>query len=108
MANENFGLSFTVEPFAFWADQQEGMQSAANQLVITVPTDMQSPANQFSPIISSETQSPANQFIFLVPTDMQSPANQLDMLGLCAVFSVLSGPGQSILSGPGVNTATCP
>ena len=107
MANENFGLSFTVEHLAIWADTLEGAQSPANQFVFVVKTDAQSPANQFSPVISAENQSPANQFVFFVATDMQSPATQVDILGLCAVASILSGPEQSNLSGAGLNILSC-
>jgi len=94
MANENFGLGFTVEPFAQWAEPTEGTQS---------------PANQFTPIISAENQSPANQFSPIISSEYQSPANQELMAGLCSAPSVLSGPGQSVLSsGGGTSIASCP
>ena len=93
MANENFGLGFTVESFSIWADPTEGTQG---------------PANQPAFVISAEYDGPANQPSFVISSEYQGPANQMDMLTLCAAFNVLSLPGQSTLSGPPANMMSCP
>ena len=108
MANENFGLSFTIESLALWGDPSEGTQGPYGELIFVDKTDMQGAFGEISPIISSESQSTFGEFTFIIERDMQGAFAETNTNGLCISFNILGGPGQSILSGPPVNHATCP
>ncbi len=108
MANENFGLGFTVEPLAQWAEPTEGNQGPFGEIAIFIENENQGPFGEITPIISSESQGAFGELAFFNNIDMQGPFGELDTNGLCDVFSVLSGPEVSVLSGPGTSTASCP
>lgn len=87
MANENFGLGFTVEPLAEWNDTEGGMGSAG-----TV----------FADIASLYAFGPAGTvFADIVAYSGMGSAGTISASGLCAVHNMLQGPGQSILDSAG-------
>ena len=96
MANENFGLSFTVEQLAAWNEQTEGKLSEASTV--------------FSDLVALEKVSEASTvFADLVALEKVSEASTVSADGICAPPSRMSAPGYSSL-GPGgpQSTASCP
>ena len=92
MANENFGLSFTVESFIFWQDLQEGASG---------------PAGEWSGIVDAGAHGPAGEWAGIIDVGAHGPAGEFNPIGLCAESSILSAAGQSTLSGPPANITSC-
>ena len=117
MANENFGLGFTVEPLAIWVDDQEGV--IGESATIFIPFGIDTPAHgEFGTIFVPFTpggpgQGEAGTVMFpysSVPNSL-GEAGVPSTSGLCPAFNVLQGPGQSVLSSDGgfsTNILSCP
>lgn len=113
MANENFGLGYTVSSTALWNDDFEGAVGEFGTIFIPFIVDEPS-QGEFGTIYVPFAQGGPSQGEFgtiYIPLDGQGPAlaeaGTLDTTGLCGL-NILSLPGQSALSGPPLNIISCP
>ena len=118
MANENFGLGFTVEAPANWTDNGAlGKVGEAGQIIADFfTTDDKSKAGEAGTIFADipalvSAGEAGTIFADILMLDGVGEAATADTTGLCAAPSLLSGPGQSVLSSEGgfpSNDLSCP